>query len=70
MGPEIYKTHSKHTKNKSRYRAGTIRLRKASLFLDIEYKSWEEGWSTGKLVVIQQQLLQFRQLAQFSRNET
>jgi hypothetical protein len=30
----------------------------------------KEGWSTGKVVAIQPQMLQFRQLAQFSRNGT
>ncbi len=37
MGPGVYKTQSKHTKIKSRYRTGTIWLRNASLFLNIEY---------------------------------
>ncbi len=70
MGPGVYKTQSINTKNKSPYPTGTIWLRKACLFFDIECKSCEEGWSTGKLVVIQPQPLQFRQLAQFSRNGT
>ncbi len=30
----------------------------------------KEGWSTGKLVALQPQIIQFRQLAQFSRNGT
>ena len=37
MGPGVYKTQSKHTKIKSRHRTGTILLRNASLFLNIEY---------------------------------
>ncbi len=41
MGPEVYKTQSKHTKIESRYRTGTIWLRNASLCLNIEGKS---GW--------------------------
>ncbi len=53
MGPEVYKTQSKHTKNKSCYRTGTIWLRNASLCLNIEGKSGGEGWSTGKLIFIQ-----------------
>jgi hypothetical protein len=51
IGPGEYKTQSKHTKNKSRYRTGTISLRNASLCRNIEGTSGEEGWSTGKLVV-------------------
>ena len=39
IGPGVYKTQSKHTKNKSRYRTGTISLRNASLCLNIEGKS-------------------------------
>ncbi len=46
----VYKTQSKHTKKKSRYRTGTISLRNSSLCRNIKDKSWEEGWSTGKLV--------------------
>ncbi len=53
-----YKTQSKYTKSKSRHRTGTILLKN------------EKGWSTGKPVGVQPQLLQFRQLAQFSRNGT
>ena len=70
MGPGVYKTQSKHTKNKSCYRTGTILLRNASLCLNTEGKSDERGWSTGKLVAMQDQLLQIRQLAQFSRDGT
>ena len=50
MGPREYKTQSKHTKNKSRYRTGTIWLRNACSCLNIEGKSGKERWSTGKLV--------------------
>ena len=39
----LYKTQSKYTKNKSRYRTGTILLRNASLCLNIEGKSGERG---------------------------
>ena len=39
MGPGVYKTQSKHTKNKSSYRTGTILLRNVSLCLNIEGKS-------------------------------
>ena len=70
MGFRAYKTQSKHTKIKSRHRTGTILLRNASLCLNTEGKSGEMGWSTGKLVPKQLQLLQIRQLAQFSRDGT
>ena len=70
MGPGVYKTQSKHTKIKSRHRTGTILLRNASLCLNIECKSGEEGWSTGKLVLKQIEVLQIHQLAQFSRDGT
>ncbi len=43
MGPGAYKTQSKHTKTKSRYRTGTIWLRNAGLCLNIEGKSRERG---------------------------
>ncbi len=51
MGPEEYKTQSKHTKIKSRHRTGTILLRNAKLCLNIEGKSGGRAWSTGKLVL-------------------
>ncbi len=70
MGPGGYKTQSIHTKNKSPYPNGMILVRNASQCLNTEGKSREEGWSTGKLVLIQQQPSQFRQLAQFSRDGT
>ncbi len=47
MGPGVYKTQSKHTKNKSPC------IKKASLFLNIECKSGKEGWSQGKRDVAQ-----------------
>jgi hypothetical protein len=43
MGPGVYKTQSKHTKTKSRYRTGTIWLRNASLCLNIKGKSGGRG---------------------------
>jgi hypothetical protein len=69
-GPGGYKTQSIHTKNKSPYPNGMILVRNASQCLNTEGKSGEEGWSTGKLVLIQQQPSQFRQLAQISRDGT
>jgi hypothetical protein len=43
MGPGVYKTQSKHTKNKSPYPTGAKRHKESSLFLHTKCKSGERG---------------------------
>jgi hypothetical protein len=48
MGPEVYKTQSKHTKTKWYERA----LRKQGFAFILKASQGKEGWSTGKLVLM------------------
>jgi hypothetical protein len=65
-----YKTQSKYTKSKSRHRLVRFYRGTQVNALILRASQGKEGWSTGKLVLIQPQPFQFRQLAQFSRDGT